>query len=276
MSKTVKFFIGFLTLIIGTGAALALYYRPSFLFPPETDNDNVIATFNSENDSNIEETVVPNPTGIVSLTTAPFVASVYIDGNNNGTKDNGEGPCVSCLIRQMVCAKSISNNVLPKTSDLFNVTIKAGGALSTENLLDGNVCWASLDDKKVFIAPFTFMVGDSSIAVDVPSISANAIISGVNTHIKSITNTADSGHLYAFDLLIPILKTQYTDKKDVWVKYTPNLSTVDAYFIKPTKIEFDADGSITGVENTYYIKLNWGFSENYSTDKTVENYTIIM
>ena len=156
------------------------------------------------------------------------------------------------------------------------MSIGATGGVPTNSLNDGYVCWASLDDKKIIIPPFTIAVGDSSAELNIPAVSSQAVLSGVNNHIVTILHNNDGSYTYTFDLLIPILQTQFTSNKPIWIKYTPNLSALDSYFITSANILFDKDGSITGDEETYYIKLNWHFSENYSTDRTVENITLIM
>lgn len=262
-------------MIIGAGIVFALYYKPSFLFPPTSDNTSVETTFGSENNSEPEKTVIPNPTDPSVLVTAPFKATIFMDANTNGQLDNGEGACVTCFMRQLVCSNSGIQST-PPTTNLFNISIGSAGSVPTEKLIDGYVCWASLDDKKIFIPPFTINVGDSSINVDIPSVASKAVLTGVNTHFKTITANSNGEYMYTFDLLIPVMQTQFADKKDIWLKYTPNLETLDLYYVKSAKIQFDQDGSITGEVDSYYVTMDWGFQEAFTTDKTVVNYSIVM
>lgn len=275
MSKKIKFIVWLLILIIGAGIVLALYYKPSFLFPPNTDNTAVETTFSSGNNQETEKTIIPNPTNPSVLVTAPFKATVFMDANINGLRDDAEGSCVACFMRQLVCSNSGIQST-PLTTSLFNISMGSAGSVPTEKLFDGYVCWATLDDKKIFIPPFTIMVGDSSIDVDIPSVASKAVLTGVNTHFKTITINSDGQYMYTFDLLIPVMQTQFADKKDIWIKYTPNLESLDLYYVKSARIQFDQDGSVTGLVDSYYVTVDWGFQEPFTTDMTMANYSIIM
>jgi hypothetical protein len=275
MSKTVKFILGIFIVIIATGAALALYYKPSFIFHNKTDNLSLKEISGLQSGNIIESTKVPSSEGnSPSFTYSPFIATTFIDTNANGVKDTSENICGSCFVRLLVCTNSESKS-LPQTSSLFNITIGGNGVIPTDKLVEGSECWASLDDKKIYIPPFKFEVGDSSGQIDVPVLNASGVFAGVNMNLKSI-NISDSNYIYEFNLLIPVLQTQFTNKKQVWLKYIPNIASPDTYFMKSVQIQYDSDGLITGLEGTYYLQVNWGFSENYSTDKTIENYTIVM
>lgn len=276
MSKFIKISLAIVILIIILAVGLALYFKPSFIFPVRTDNANALAVHNSQDVGIGVNTKAPSgPTSGPSYTYSPFKAIAFIDNNANGSEDSGENICGSCFMRLVVCAKTIDNS-LPKTADLFNLTIGNGGSIPSDKLAAGATCWASFDDKKIYIPPFKFDVGDSSAEVDVPVLNATGTLMGINMNLKSINLSSDKSYIYEFDLLIPILQAQYNNKKEVWLKYTPNLSAPDMYFMKSAKIENDSTGSVTGIVGTYYLKVNWGFSESYSTSKTIENYTIVM
>lgn len=277
MSKFIKFIFTALILIIAIGGGLALYFKPNFLFPAPQRTDNVsnLAALSSPDDVKLEKTIVPNPTSKQDFTVAPFKATLFLDANSNGSKDDGESGCATCMPRLMVCSKRAIDSSVPAVSDALNLTIGSAGTLPTDQLFDGYVCWASLDDKKLFVAPYTILVGDSSAEVYIPVISTKAHLVGVNTHIKTI-EVKDNSYVYNFDLLIPVLQTQFTSKKDVWLKFTPDLSKPDMYFVRAAQIQMDENGSVTDNPGSYYLKVDWGFSENYTNDKTIQNYTIIM
>lgn len=265
-------------IIILIGVGLALYYLPSLrnIFSDNSTQDSPVEkggyTFV------IEDTPTPtktesSPTPSVS-TTVGLSATVFIDANSNGKKEESEGVCLACFARALVCGQQV-RNTLPKLSEIINIILGSKGELPTQYLQPGLKCWGAFEDRKVLIPEYTFVDGDISPEINIPASLITGNIMGVNSQITNITKTSSNDYIYIFNTLIPILSTRFTSNLPVYVKFMPDLTKPDSYFIKTVNILVDIDGAISGRKDTKYLKINWNFGEDYSTDKDINNYELV-
>jgi len=259
-----KLKIIFTFLIIVGLIAGALYLIPNFPLNKAVTNNNSV--------KNIIISITPSLLPTPTQTKINATVSLFLDLNGNGVKDNNEESCVSCLNRALVCNNS---NSTPSLSDIINVTLNGKGELQSDNIFNGYTCWAVFEERKIIVPQFTIMSNSSESNLEYPAKNIGTYLIGNNTDISNIF-ISGKNYIYTFDSLISVLQNKFDKKEPVYLKYMPDTSKPDSYFMQSVSIMLDKDGSVTGAANEYYMKVNWNFTETYYNTLDVSSYELII
>ena len=269
-NKTNVYVIFTLLIIIGAGIYSALYSKPSLR---QGDSDN--ASVGGVTDE-FDQSQTQAPTDIVKdvtiggkITVPNFM--IYIDRNSNGSKEETEEPCLYCVGKQIICTKM--NVVSPSLNDLLHLDISDRGLVNTDQFKVGDTCWGVFEDRKIFIPNMVINQPDSESAI--PATYTTAIITGSNAYIGSVDKNSENEYIYTLERIIPTLKTRFDANQPIWVKFQPDESKPDNYYLKSARIMRDESGTITQVAGSYYFVVDWNFAEKYPGIDQIPNYELI-
>jgi hypothetical protein len=270
MNKPNVYVIFTVLIIIGAAVYSALYSKPSSR-TGESDN----ASVNGMNDEVYQAQALAPTDTVKNVTIGGKILipnfTIFIDRNNNKTKDEAEEPCLYCVGRQIICTKT--NIVSPSISDLLHLDIKDRGLVATEQSNVGDTCWAVFEDRKIFIPNIVINQPDSEYAI--PAVYSTAIITGPNAYIDSVEKNSENEYIYTLERLIPSLKTRFDANQSVWVKFQPDESKPDNYYLRSVRIMRDESGTITQTAGSYYFIIDWNFAEKYSGIDQSSNYELV-
>jgi hypothetical protein len=170
----------------------------------------------------------------------------FIDKNGNNIKDSGEAVCQACYGKSLVFAGAANaKGIVPA---LTSLTVSNSAKVTESSIGSAVQVWGVINDRSVMVVPTEFGFGDNVNDVDIPVLEITGVVAGVNANITDVTNTNDTIS-YSFSTLIPILKTAYTNQSTIWIKYIPDTTNTNLYYLTDSVIEMNKD--------KYVINADW-------------------
>lgn len=198
-----------------------------------------------------------------SLTLKDEKITVYLDKNNNLTKDSEEPICEQCIGKQIK-----SEIETPEGKKVISSNITEGGILE---LNDSKVfmSWGYFQDLKIIIPVFSYSKDQEGQEINIPALEFAQIIEGENLNLSSIREDKISEGYYEtefnFQALIPAIENAIMSEKSIWLVYYPNKENIEEYFISLAKPPAE-NGSLQfrGVWHIETGQENISNSQNYS------------
>lgn len=259
------------SIIIITAIGLALYVYTNTVGKPETDNAPVttvtpsalVGTTIATNNVNNSPMVTKTPTATVAPTASAVQRSLlfFIDKNENGSKDSGEGICQACSGRSVAFAKS------PQGEGLKMINIPNTAKITESSVLGFNRVFGVIHDRDVMVPPLEFGFGDGPDDIQVPVYEITGVVSAVNANVTGASDE-DGTINYKFSKLIPTMKTAFDANKGMWVKFTPDTNNQNNYYLTKSQIEAVDDG--------YIARADWGNAAGSANVLKLDNIEFII
>lgn len=204
------------------------------------NNDTAQNNNDNQTDNGFSPTSIPLPEG----KTRKLI--LYLDDNQNLTKDDKEKACGRCIDSVVVVTAS---DYMPNNLARDNVAlVSKGGSVDFINPDLAKNIWGYLPDKNLLI-PFTIFDTSASPAY-APTMKVYPAIGGINANIQS-TSIEDTGDAlittYRIVDFVPLMKSYSEKGSKVWVQFTPRSKSPNQYYLAEGKLTVDptlTDGQI--------------------------------
>lgn len=263
--------------IIVFGSIWASIYFNNMEEKPKNEDDSV-----ESNTESIEPSPLPEITEI-AVTQEVDLRSVqiFVDKNRNNIKDSNEELCDVCIAKNIVGAQVSYSEGYPGVDSLKEITIEGGGKIDENKFVGINKVWGFFSDREMLIPDYTIALGDGSSDVYVPGWPIEVNTAGVNANLVSISEVEkqDNGGYtvsYNFQALIPALSSAYNNRDEVWVYFTPKSNKLGLSYLTKGLIKKDADGTVTGSNSGFYLRVVWPFKDAQKNALKEENIKFIL
>jgi len=184
---------------------------------------------------------------------------LFLDKNGNGVKDDKEEGCDVCVAKPVLAAK-VQNNILPEANSIKQVTVVGAGNLATSGLENSTMLWGAYEDRKALIPNVDLTRLAQVELLYVPVWEVSSSIGAINAYIQSADFKGQQA-IYTFSQIIPSMQNSLEENLDIWLQFFPNQEDTNVYYLAKSKLSLDTDGKITGMQNSYYLVVEWNFPQ---------------